>query len=316
MSTADKDTASEDAPGEGEDDADADAELELRCRRCPAPPHERPLDRRELEVVIAPAIVGALPGELADELVRCVRCLAHDGVTIDRAHVERVHELLGPIAEPLAPWLAERAVVVRPELAGAGLLVAEADAVLIPPAEIARQRLDALVAVEAPDVLIAAAREALAAAEATSVRVEWERVHAWPAPARFAGTVAFGEIARMLAEHTIPPLLGPPDDGEVLGAIAWVIPRLVIDEDGLEYRHQLAAMAAAERDPCRAEAFRLAVRFLDELGRTDLRDSPETLIDDCYLSLRRHGLHDAAARIYRGWLEVAVPRAWTHAHAG
>ncbi|HWO19700.1 MAG TPA: hypothetical protein VNO30_13030 [Kofleriaceae bacterium] len=297
------------------DEDEADDELELRCQRCPALPHERPLDRRELGAAIAPAIVGALPDELAGELVRCVRCLAHDGVTIDRAHVDRVHELLGPVAEPLAPWLAERAVVVRPELAGAGLLVAEADAVLIPPAEVARQRLDALASVDAPDVLIAAAREALVAAEAASVRVEWERVHAWPAPARFAGTVAFGEIARILAEHTIPPLLGPPEDGEVLGAIAWVIPRLVIDEDGLEYRHQLAAMAAEERAPRRAEGLRLAVRFLDELGRTDLRDSPDTLVDDCYLSLRRHGQNDAAARVYRVWLEVAVPRAWTRAHA-
>jgi len=298
MTDAD-DNASEDAD-------DEDQELELRCRRCV----ERPIDRRELAAAFAPELAASLPDALADELVRCLRCLAHDGVTIDRAHVERVHELLGPIAEPLAPWLAERAIAARPELAGAELLVAEADAVLIQPAEIARGRLDALLRVDAPDVLIADARAALAAADASPVRLEWERVHAWPAPARFPGTVAFGEIARVMAEHAIPPLVGPRDQDEILGAISWVIPRLVLDEDGLEYRHQLAAMAAEERDPRRARGLVLAVRFLDELGRTDLRDNQDTLVDDCYFSLQRQGLADAAARIYRAWIEVAVPRAW------
>lgn len=291
----------------GDDDDDDD--LELRCRRCAeAPPRLASLG--ELAAVLPPAIAAALPDELAAELVGCVRCLAHDGVTIDRAHVERVHERLGPIAEPLAPWLAERAIAARPELAGAGLLVAEADAALIRPAEIVRQRLEALVRVDAPGVLIAGAREALAAAEAAPVRLEWERVHAWPAPARFPGTVAFGEIARVMAEHAIPPLVGPRDQDEILGAISWVIPRLVIDEDGLEYRHQLAAMAAEEPDPRRARGLRLAVRFLDELGRTDLRDNPDTLVDDCYFGLLHHGPADAAARIHRTWLELAVPRAW------
>jgi hypothetical protein len=139
-------------------------------------------------------------------------------------------------------------------------------------------------------------------------------VHAWPAPGRFPGTVAFGEIARVMAEHAIPPLVGR-DHEEILGAISWVIPRLVLDEDGLEYRHQLAAMAAEERDPRRAGGLRLAVRFLDELGRTDLRDSPDTLVDDCHGSLLRCGLPDAAARTYRVWLEIAVPRGWAHASA-
>src|SRR5262245_2642360 len=120
-----------------EDEDEDDGGGARRCPRCT----ERPIDRRELVAVLAPAVAEALPGELADELVRCVRCLAHDGVTIDRAHVERVHELFGPLAEPLAPWLAERARAARPELAAAELLVAEADAMLIHPAEIARRRL-------------------------------------------------------------------------------------------------------------------------------------------------------------------------------
>lgn len=300
---------------EADDDTDEEGSGPRRCPRCAEGAAQPPIDRRELLAAIAPAVAEALPGELADELVRCLRCLAHDGVTIDRAHVERVHELLGPIAEPLAPWLAARAVAARPELAGAELLVAEADAVLIQPAEIARERLEALVRVDAPDVLIDGARESLAAAEASVVRLEWERVHAWPAPARFPGTVAFGEIARVMADYAIPPLVGPRDHEEILGAISWVIPRLVLDEDGLEYRHQLAAMAAAEPDLCRAGGLRLAVRFLDELGRTDLHDSPDTLVDDCYGSLLRCGRADAAARLYRAWLEVAVPRAWTRAHA-
>jgi len=303
--------------GDGDDDDDGDADDgELRCRRCAERPAGPPPDRRELLAALAPAVVDALPAGLADELVRCLRCLAHDGVTIDRAHVERAHEQLGPIAEPLAPWLAARAIAARPELAGAGLLVAEADAVLIPPAEIAGRRLEALLALDAPGVLIAGAREALAAAEATGVRLEWERVHAWPAPGRFPGTVAFGEIARVMAEHAIPPLVGPRDQGEILGAISWVIPRLVLDEDGLEYRHQLAAMAAAEPAPRRARGLELAVRFLDELGRTDLRDNQDTLVDDCYGSLLQRGLPDAAARTYRTWLEVAVPRGWARAYGG
>ena len=66
--------------------------------------------------------------------------------------------------------------------------------------------------------------------------------------------------------------------------------------------------------PRRAIGLHLAVRFLDELGRTDLRDSQDTLVDDCYFSLLRHGLPDAAARIYRAWLELAVPRAWARAY--
>jgi hypothetical protein len=264
---------------------------------------------------MAPAIADALPDGLAAELVRCIRCLARDGLTIDRAHVERAHEAFGPICEPLAPWLAERAIAVRPELAGAGLLVADADAVLIHPAEIARQRLESLIRVDAPHVLIADMREALAAAEAQPARLEWERVYAWPAPARYPGTVAFGEIARVMAEHAIPPLVGPRDQDEILGAISWVIPRLVIDEDGLEYRHQLAAMAREERDPRRARGLELAVRFLDELGRTDLRDNQDTLVDDCYFALHGQGLPDLAARIYRVWIELAVPRAWTRLQA-
>ena len=300
------------------DDADADDDdLDFHhvCRRCPEPAADRPIDRRELAPVLAPAIADALPDVLAAELVRCVRCLARDGVTIDRAHVERAHEHFGPLAEPLAPWLAERAVAARPELAGAALLVADADAVLIHPAEIARQRLESLIRVDAPGVLIADMREALAAAEARPARLEWERVDAWPAAARFPGTVAFGEIARVMAEHAIPPLVGPHDQDEILGAISWAIPRLVLDEDGLEYRHQLAAMARGERDPRRARGLELAVRFLDELGRTDLRDNQDTLVDDCYFALHRQGLPDLAARIYRAWIEVAVPRAWTRLQA-
>lgn len=305
---------------DAEDDPDAeldeDADLEPRCRRCPLPGSEaeQPIDRHELVPALGPALAVALSAELAEALVRCVRCLAHDGAAIDATHLEHVHERLGAIAEPLAPWLVERAVAARPELAHAELLVAEADAVLISPADIARRRLDALVQHDAPSVLIEGAREALAAAEAAPARLEWERVHAWPAPARFPGTVAFGEIARTLAEYAIPPLVGPIDAGEVLAAISWVIPRLVLDEDGLEYRHTLAAMAAEEPELRRARGFALAVRFLDELGRTELRTSPEPLVWDCYCALRDQGLAAAAAGLHRAWLEVAVPRAWARAY--
>lgn len=59
-----------------------------------------------------------------------------------------------------------------------------------------------------------------------------------------------------------------------------------------------------------ARGLELAVRFLDELGHTGLRDNQDTLVDDCYFTLRAHGHGSEATDVFRVWLEDAVPRAW------
>ena len=75
-------------------------------------------------------------------------------------------------------------------------------------------------------------------------------------------------------------------------------------------RHALAAAGAAAGDPAEARGLELAVRILDELGHTDLRDNQDTLVDDCYFTLRAAGRPAVAARVYRAWLDEAVPLAW------
>lgn len=249
-----------------------------------------------------------MPVALREALVRCARCLARDGATIDRAHVEAAHRAFGEDAEPLEPWLAARAIAARPDLAGAALLVASSDAVLVQAEENHRKRLDALIRLDAPEVILAQARADLADAAARPVRLEWERVAVWPTPGRFAGAVAFGEIARTLAALAIPALVEDP--GELLAAIDAAASGLVLDADRLAQRHALAAAAGATRDPRRARGLELAARFLDELGHTGLRDNQDTLVDDCYFTLHHHGLEAAARRVYPTWLDDAVPRAW------
>lgn len=240
---------------------------------------------------------AAMPAALREALVRCARCLAHDGVTIDRGHVPAVLRAFGPDAEPLEPWLAARAIAARPELAGAALLVAPTDAVLVQAEENHRKRLDALLRLDAPAVILDQARLDLADAAARPVRLEWERVAAWPAP-HLTGAIAVGELARTLAALAIPALVAEP--APVLAAIDAAASALVLDAGGLAYRHALAATAGHE----------LAVRFLDELGHTGLRDNQDTLLDDCYFTLLHHGHADLARTVYATWLDVAVPRAW------
>ncbi|MBK9030376.1 MAG: hypothetical protein IPL61_03395 [Myxococcales bacterium] len=248
-----------------------------------------------------------LPAPLRAALVACVRCLAHDGVTIDRAHVEAVHLAFGATAEPLEPWLAARAVAARPELAGAPLLVAPPEAILVAAAENHQRRLDRLLELAAPAVILDEARAALADAQARPERLTWELVAPWPA-ATFPGTTAFAEIARTLAALALPALVDEP--APLLARIDLAATALVLDAEALAARHALAAAMATAATPAQAGGLELAVRFLDELGHTDLRDNQDTLVDDCYFALRHHGRADVAARVYRTWLDDAVPRAW------
>jgi len=279
----------------GDDEPDLDEDNIYTCERCGprTPIMPRPSD-------------AALPSALAEALARCARCLAHDGVTIDRAHVEEAHVAFGDFAEPLETWLAERARAARPDLAHAALLVADPDAILIQPAEIQRQRLASLQHIGVPDVLLEGTRAALARAEAAGdLTLEWHRVHAWPAPEHFPGSVAFGEIARVLAEHAIIPLASAHDRAEILGAIDWALANLVLDDEMLAYRNELAERGLT-----------LAARFLDQLGRTDLLDNQDTLVDDCYFTLLRSDHPVEASTLYRTWLDVAIPRAWSRISAG
>jgi hypothetical protein len=267
------------------DEVDDDDDGET-CPRCGPRVDVAPLD-------------ASLSPALGVALARCARCLAHDGLLIDRAHVAEAEVAFGAFAQPLESYLAERARSLRPELAGATLLVADPETPLVQPVEIQHQRLASLQRIGVPDLLLEGARAALAAAEAAGpIVLGWDRVFAWPAPEQFPGTVACGEIARTLAEHAIPPLVEPHDRAEILGAIDWAIANLVLDDEMLAYRHELAERGLA-----------LPVRFLDQLGRTDLLTNQDTLLDDCYVTLLRAGHAAAAAHTYRTWLEVAVPRA-------
>ena len=209
------------------------------------------------------------------------------GASRDGAHSERRLERLGEGAERVVCFGDMRAV--------------DRDAVVGQTASAARERLASLLHIGVPDVLLEGTRAALAHAEAAGdLPLEWHRVHAWPAPAQFPGTVAFGEIARVLAEHAIVPLAHAHERAELLGAIDWAIANLVLDDEMLAYRHELAERGLT-----------LAARFLDQLGRTELLDTPDTLVDDCYFTLLRHDRPVEASTLYRTWLDVAIPRAWS-----
>jgi hypothetical protein len=231
--------------------------------------------------------------------------MAVDGATIDRAHTERALASFGAFAEPLAPWLAERAIAARPELAGAARLVADVGALLIAPAESWRQRLERLVALRAPEFVVDDARRALARAEESDPRLEWERVHPWPAPGVFRGTEVFGAIACELAARVIAAM-APSEHRDIVEAIQRAASALALDEAALALRARLAREATG--GDRRARGLELAVRFLDELGHTGLRDNQDTLLDDdAHFASTRHGLE---LHLHRFWLERAVPRAW------
>ncbi len=269
---------------------------------------ERCTDVGTLAWPLDEALRDVMPAQLARALQEAARCLAHDAITIHRAHVEAAHLAFGEFAWPLVPWLAARARDARPEL-GAGLLVAPPDACLVSPVENWEHRLASLLRLEAPEVVVEHARARLARAHSRPAQLEWDRVAAWPAHEAFAGTVAFGEIARTMAEHALPPML---DDAsiDVLAAIDRVIETLVCDQPTLAFRHALAERAEHASDPRRARGLALAARFLDELGHTDLRTNQDTLVDDCHVALARVGLVDASQATHRVWMTRAVPRAW------
>lgn len=283
-----------------------DDDLGYVCARCTA----TPIDGVALPSSFDAALTSTMPEGLLRALARCAACLAHDQRTIDRAHVEAVHAALGRFAVPLEPWLAARAVVARPELAGVAQLVADVDAILVSPAESWQRRHDALVRAGAPEVVLDQARASLERTQADDVRLEWEGVAAWPAEDVFRGTVAFGEIARAMAEHALPAFVGATDATALLAAIDRAAAALVLDPAALAYRHRLQAEVERTADTRRARGLELAVRFLDELGHSDLRTNQDTLVDDCHFALAAVGLADEAAAVYRLWLETAVPRAW------
>jgi hypothetical protein len=258
------------------------------------------------------ALTSTMPQALLSALANCAACLAQDERTIDRAHVEAVHARFGRSALPLEPWLARRAVAARPELARASLLVADVDATLVSPVETWERRLEALTHAHVPGVVLAQTRQSLEAARALDVRLEWDRVAPWPAEDLFPGTVAFGEVARVMAEQVLPAFLGRRDAAPLLSAIDGAAAALVLDSVTLACRHRLQAEVEVERktDARRARGLELAVRFLDELGHSQRLTNQDTLVDDCHGALASVGLGDEAAAVYRCWLEAAVPRAW------
>lgn len=272
------------------------------CARCAARGTEpAPFESPEL---------GLLPAALARALAASVACLAEDGRTIDRAHVEATHAAFGAFAWPLEDELAARAREARPDLPRDGLLVTDGTATLVHPADNLARRLASLETAGAPEVILADTRADLAVARARDVRLEWERVHPWPAPHLFPGTLAFGEIARVMAAHALPLLLDAEEARAARAAIDLGAAALVLSPEALAYRHALDQAAAFDGADRRRRGLALAVRMLDELGHTDRRTNQDTLVDDCHFTLAAAGLAEEAAQVYRIWLERAVPAAW------
>ncbi|NOU34355.1 MAG: hypothetical protein HOO96_41210, partial [Polyangiaceae bacterium] len=228
----------------------------------------------------------------------------------DRAHVEAAHAGFGAFAWPLEDGLAARAREARPDLPREGLLVTDGTATLVHPADDLARRLASLETAGAPEVILADTRADLAIARGVDVRLEWERVHPWPAPHVFPGTVAFGEIARVMAAHTLPLLLGAGESGLALAAIDAAADAMVLTPEALAYRHALDHAAVSENALRRRRGLELSVRFLDELGHTDRLSNQDTLVDDCHFTLAAAGLAEEAAQVHRIWLERAVPAAW------
>ncbi len=272
------------------------------CARCAARGTEpAPFERPEL---------GPLPAALTRALAASVACLAVDGRTIDRAHVEAAHAGFGAFAWPLDDGLAARARAARPDLPRVGLLVTDGDATLAHPADDLARRLASLETAGAPEVILADTRAELAVARGLNVRLEWERVHAWPAPALFAGAVAFGEIARVMAAHALPLLLGAEDARVALAAVDAAASALVLTPEALAYRHALDHAAAFESALPRRRGLDLSVRLLDELGHTGRLANQDALVDDCHFTLAAAGQAEEAGKVHRIWLERAVPAAW------
>lgn len=275
------------------------------CARCAARGTEPgPFESAEL---------GPLPAALARALAASVACLAEDGRTIDRAHVEAAHAAFGAFAWPLEDGRAASAREARPDLPREGLLVTDGTATLVHPADNLARRLASLETAGAPEVILADTRADLAVARGLDVRLEWERVHPWPAPRVFPGTEAFGVIARVMAAYALPLLLGAGESGLALAAIDAAASALVLTPEALAYRHALDHAAAFESALRQRRGLELSVRFLDELGHTDRLSNQDTLVDDCYFTLAAAGLAEEAAQVYRIWLERAVPAAWRRA---
>lgn len=250
-------------------------------------------------------------GSIEDALAGALLCFRVDGRRADRAHVEAVHDLFGAYALPLEPRVAERARAANPQLADAAILVAPVDATLVDPVESWTRRVERLIELHAPDIVIDRARASLARASANPVRLEWERVRAWPAVASYPGTIGYGVVARTTAALVFESLV-PGESERLLAPIDRAIAELRLDLDGFGERARFVdeiARAETTGDLRRRLAFRFAVRCLDELGHTGLRDDQDTLVDAAHGALL-HARRDADARsVFSRWFEVAVPAA-------
>jgi hypothetical protein len=269
------------------DESDGD-----RCQRCGAT--ERGLRGASIDVALAAAS----------------GCIDASGY-IDRTHVEAVHALFGAFAIPLEPWLADRARALRPELARAAHLVAPHDVILVIPEESWSRRLEQLLELGAPDIVVEDARRALAREASRHVHLEWDRVRAWPASEHFLGTLGFGVIARTIARHVVSAL-APDEADDVLATIDAVIAAHRLDADGFAARAELVTRLGRARtmgDVPSTVALRFAIRCIDELGHTGLRDDQDTLVDAAYFGLL-HAKREAEARaVFAVWRDVAVPEA-------
>jgi hypothetical protein len=256
-----------------------------------------PAPNDALTAFVDPSRLAALEGPIRRALAACARCLSLTGETIDRVHAEALLRAFGGFCAPLPTFLEAPARAARPDLAASSLLVYEIGAQLWQPADALRQRLASLESLKAPEVVIASMREQLAAREHEVVRLEWERVHPWPARSACDGSRAHAALAKVLARHAMPCLL-ERDAAREIAAIERAADTGRLDDEGWAIRR---ALADTERG-------KLAVRFLDELGSTDLRDNQDELLDDVYYTLRHHRLPEAKT-VCRVWLEAAVAHA-------
>lgn len=262
------------------------------CEGCDA----GPASVDELAPFLAPDLVASMPADLRPALAACARCLSRTGETIDRVHTEEALAAFGGFVAPLPRFLIAAAHGARPDLAASDHLVYEVGALLVHPAEVLRQRIANLEQLKAPDVVIDPTRAKLRARENELVRLEWERVHAWPPPeAVSGGSRAHAALAKVLARHALPALLDLASHADLLRAIEKAADTRRLDAEGWALRERLTSL----------ERSALPIRMLDELGCTDLRDNQDTLLDDTYFTLKAHGLPGAES-VYRVWLEAAL----------
>lgn len=253
-----------------------------------------------------PAFLASLDRAVFAALAACARCLARSGERVDREHVEAVMVSLGGACFPLGRRFADRARSERPELAAAEVIVIEDGAAVWGPRVVLGERIASLERLRAPEVVIAPLREELEARRDERFLPEWHRVWAWPPPVEVAGrTLAHVAMAKVLARAALPRL----GSAAALPAIERAADRAIVDAEGWEKREALAASAPSDAGA------RLALRYLDELGHTDLLSDQDTLLDSTYFAMRGAGL-PRGGDVCRVWLEDAFPAGWRASRPG